>query len=178
LPPGLVRELVDTLYADVRIGVFSFVVNTFAGSALVPRLVRVAVLRSAGIRVGRAQIRSDVTFTTSNVEIGSQAYVNRGCFFDSQGGITIGARVHLGYGVICCTSTHEPGDASCRAGTGQVQPVNIKDGCWIGTRAVILPGVTVGEGCVVASGAIVIRDCAPHGLYGGVPAHRLRDLPS
>jgi len=40
----------------------------------------------------------------------------------------------------------------------------------------ILGGVTVGEGCLVAAGAVVTADCAPHGLYGGAPARRLREL--
>lgn len=43
-------------------------------------------------------------------------------------------------------------------------------------RAMLLPGVTVGKGCVVAAGAVVAADCAPNGLYGGVPARRIKDL--
>ena len=52
----------------------------------------------------------------------------------------------------------------------------IEDGVWIGARSVVLPGVRVGEGCVIAAGAVVAADCAPFGMYGGVPARRLRDL--
>jgi len=75
------------------------------------------------------------------------------------------------------TSTHRLGDARRRAGEWEARPVRIEDGCWIGAGAILLPGVAVGEGCVVAAGAVVRESCEPNGLYGGVPARRLEDLP-
>jgi len=54
----------------------------------------------------------------------------------------------------------------------------VGDGAWIATRAVVLPGVTIGEGAVVAAGAVVTRSVAPHTMVGGVPARVLRDLPN
>jgi acetyltransferase-like isoleucine patch superfamily enzyme len=54
--------------------------------------------------------------------------------------------------------------------------VTIGDGCWIGARAVILPGVTVGAGAIVAAGSIVTRSVAPNHLVGGVPARPIRVL--
>lgn len=50
----------------------------------------------------------------------------------------------------------------------------IKDGVWIGLRALIMPGVTVGEGAVVAAGAVVTKDLAPYTVYGGNPAKEIR----
>ena len=50
------------------------------------------------------------------------------------------------------------------------------DGCWICAGCTILPGVTIGEGCVIAAGSVVNKDCAPDGLYAGVPAKRIKDL--
>jgi maltose O-acetyltransferase len=52
--------------------------------------------------------------------------------------------------------------------------VRIGDRCWIGARATILPGVSIGDGTVVAAGAVVTKDCEPDALYAGVPARRLR----
>jgi maltose O-acetyltransferase len=52
--------------------------------------------------------------------------------------------------------------------------VRIGDRCWIGARATILPGVSIGDGTVVAAGAVVTKDCEPGAVYGGVPARRLR----
>jgi len=72
---------------------------------------------------------------------------------------------------------HEVGPADQRAGKRVDRPIRIGDGTWIATRAVVLAGVTIGRGCVIAAGAVVTRDCEPHGLYAGAPAARRRDLP-
>ena len=64
-----------------------------------------------------------------------------------------------------------------RAGALFLAPLVVSSGCWIGARAVLLPGLTIGEGCVVGAGAVVTKDCLPIGLYAGIPARRIRDLP-
>jgi maltose O-acetyltransferase len=56
-------------------------------------------------------------------------------------------------------------------------PIAVGEGAWIGAGAIVLGGVRIGHGCVVGAGAVVTRDCAPNGLYVGVPASRQRDLP-
>ncbi|WP_081357668.1 acyltransferase [Neomoorella thermoacetica] len=78
--------------------------------------------------------------------------------------------------VMICTSTHVIGEKNKRAGESKNLPVIIGDGCWIGTRAVILPGVKIGEGCIIAAGAVVTKDCESNGLYAGVPAKRIKNL--
>src|SRR2546425_10813446 len=67
-----------------------------------------------------------------------------------------------------CTSAHRPGTSQRRAGRFVAEPIVIGDGVWIGTRAMLLPGVTVADGCVVAAGAVVAQDCEANGLYAGV----------
>jgi len=52
--------------------------------------------------------------------------------------------------------------------------VRIGDRCWLGARAMILPGVTVGEGTIIGAGAVVNKDCEPGAVYAGVPARRVR----
>ncbi|WP_308493924.1 acyltransferase [Microbacterium terrisoli] len=76
------------------------------------------------------------------------------------------------------TATHVVGDATRRAAAATSAPIVVGDGVWIGARAIILPGVSIGDGCVIAAGAVVARDCEPHGLYGGVPAMRIRSYES
>lgn len=56
------------------------------------------------------------------------------------------------------------------------KPITVGKGCWIGANAIILPGVTIGDGCIIGAGAVVNKDCAPNGLYVGVPTKRVRDL--
>lgn len=61
-------------------------------------------------------------------------------------------------------------------GEGYTFPTLIKDGCWVGANVTIIPGVTIGEGCIIAAGAVVTKNCEPDGLYAGVPAKRIKDL--
>lgn len=75
------------------------------------------------------------------------------------------------------TGTHHFGDARQRWGHDRSGPVVIGDGGWIGARVTVLPGVTIADGCVVGTGALVREDCEPDGIYVGVPARRARDLP-
>jgi maltose O-acetyltransferase len=56
---------------------------------------------------------------------------------------------------------------------GKGAPVEIGKYAWICSRAIILPGITIGEGAVVASGAIVTKDVAPYTVVGGIPAKRI-----
>lgn len=59
-------------------------------------------------------------------------------------------------------------------GSESAQPITIGNHVWIGTRATILKGVTIGEGSVIAAGAVVVNDVPPHCLVGGVPARIIR----
>ena len=111
------------------------------------------------------------------MRVGRDTFVNSGCVFAARGGIEIGERCALGHEVMLNTVGHEVGPAEERAGECVDRPVRIGDGAWIGTRATVLDGVTIGPGCVVAAGAVVTRDCEPDGLYAGVRAVRKRDLP-
>jgi maltose O-acetyltransferase len=74
------------------------------------------------------------------------------------------------------TSTHDVGPSAARMGDWHYLPVTIEDGCWVGARTVLLPGVTIGRGTIVASGAVVASDCEPDSVYGGVPARLLRRI--
>ena len=84
--------------------------------------------------------------------------------------------MHLAHRVQVLTEGHEPGTALRRAGRMVTQPVTIGSGAWIGAGAILLPGTEVGEGCVVAAGAVASGILEPHTLYGGVPAKPLRQL--
>ncbi|GIG29751.1 acyltransferase [Cellulomonas marina] len=139
---------------------------------------RAAWLRLCGVRLGPGVLVQPCHIGSPRVVIGERSYIGVGCTLDARDKITIGARVALGDEVMLLTSTHALDDPAQRAGTPLGRPVHVGDGCWLGARVTVLPGVTIGEGCVVATGAVVVRDCAPHGLYAGVPARRVRDLPT
>ena len=151
-------------------------VNTVGASILVPGHLRWLLLRVYGVRIGRAAVRPRCFFGSNRLTIGAGAYVNIGVFFDGTAEITVGTKVHLGMQAMILTGGHEVGPPTCRAGELAPAPVAIGDGAWIGARAVIMPGVTVGAGAVVAAGAVVTRSCEPGGMYGGVPARLLKRL--
>lgn len=136
------------------------------------------ILRRLGIDIGRGTLVQPCFMGSRRIRIGEWSYVGPGCRLDAREQITIGDRVALADEVMLVTSGHDHSDPALRAGARRDAPVSIGDGVWLGARVVVLPGVSVGDGCVVAAGAVVSRSCDPHGLYAGVPARRVRDLPT
>jgi acetyltransferase-like isoleucine patch superfamily enzyme len=110
------------------------------------------------------------------LSIGPGCHITGPLHIDLTAPVTIGARVYMGYDVMLITADHELGDAAQRCGPRVFREIHIGDGVWLGSRVVILPGVRVGNGAVVAAGAVVARDVPPNALVGGVPAKLLRDL--
>lgn len=102
--------------------------------------------------------------------IGSPGVINHGCRLDSRGGLKIGNNVSISEDVYILTADHNPSDDSF---SGRSRPVVIEDYVFISTRALILPGVTVHRGAVVAAGAVVSRDVKAFDIVGGVPAHSI-----
>lgn len=151
--------------------------NTIAGSPFVTRRLRRRILRRAGMNVASTVlIHPRCWFGNTKITIGDGTWINYGTWFDNCAPITLGRNVNVGQGVMFCTSKHEIGPPERRAGRDTSEPITIGDGSWIGSRALILGGVTVGAGCVIAAGAVVTADCAPNGIYAGVPARRIRDI--
>lgn len=144
--------------------------------------LRVYLLRMAGFQIGRGTVLwGTPTITGSGdlyqrLRIGCDCWFNGGCLFNLGATITIGDRVAFGHQVMVLTDSHAIGDQQRRAGPLTALPVHIGDGVWVGARATILPGVTIGAGAVVAAGAVVTKAVAPHLLVGGVPARPIREL--
>ena len=89
------------------------------------------------------------------------------------GPITIGKDVMMGPEVIVYTSlyAHSRTDISMmKQGFEEPRPVTIGNDVWIGRRAMIMPGVTIGDGCFIAAGAVVTRSTLPYTIIAGVPA--------
>jgi maltose O-acetyltransferase len=161
------------LVADLRRGV----INTIAASHLTPAAIRYRLLRAYGVKLDRSVVlRTGFYVDGPNLEIGAGTFINVGCYFDGSAPISIGSDCDIAAEVMFCTSTHALGAPARRAGQPTVAGIVVGDGCWIGTRATLLPGVSVAPGCIVAAGAVLTRDTRPDGLYGGVPAVLIRDL--
>jgi maltose O-acetyltransferase len=101
--------------------------------------------------------------------VGDRVFVNVGGHWELNDRIEIGDGVSIGHDVMLLTTTHEVGPPQWRAGPLVSQPIQIGNGVWIGARAVVLPGVTIGDGAIVAAGTIVGRDVPPGCVYGPEP---------
>lgn len=102
-----------------------------------------------------------------NFKMGKNSVINQNCRLDNRGGITIGDNVSISAEVCILTADH---DLQSSDFAGRIRPVIIEDYVFIGTRAMILPGVVLGKGCAVAAGAVVTRNIPPFTIVAGVPA--------
>jgi len=94
------------------------------------------------------------------------------------GPVTIGSHVNLAQGITVTALNHNYKETGKRIDQQGVStnPVVIGDDVWIGANAVILPGVTLGNHCVIAAGAVVTKDVPPHSLVAGVPAKIIKTI--
>lgn len=109
--------------------------------------------------------------------IGENSVVNARCRIDNRGGVRIGDNVSISSDVTILTADH---DMDSPTFAGRNRPVIIGDYVWVGTAAMIMPGVSIGKGAVIAAGSIVTKNVAPYHVVAGIPAkfikERKRDL--
>lgn len=151
--------------------------RVLAGSTLVPIRFRAFSLSKLGVTgIASAALGHGIVFCNPrSVTMGPGCFVNNHVYFDA-GPVSIGKNVTIGPRTVFLTGAHDIGPPSRRASDGEHLTTTIGDGAWIGAGVILLPGVSVGAGCVVGAGAVVTSDCAPHGVYAGVPARCRRDL--
>ena len=109
-----------------------------------------------------------------NIAVGRDVFINSGCHFQDQGGITIGAGSLIGHNVVLATINHDLSPLNNRE--NHYAPIVIEDHVWIGSNATILPGVTIGRWAVVGAGAVVTKDVEEFTVVGGVPAKEIRKV--
>ncbi len=154
--------------------------------ALVPEYVGLRIrsyaLRLAGFQIGRGTLFLGMPTIVGRgdlrrlLRIGNYCSINVGLRLDLGERIEIGDHVSFGHEVMLLTTSHHFGGAGRRAGSVAMAPVCIGSGAWLGARCTVLPGVTVGEGAVIAAGAVVTSAVPPNTVVGGVPARVLREL--
>ncbi len=144
--------------------------------------LRTMLLRAIGIPVApTSRLAGTLKITgpgsaSDLLSIGPDCYLTGPLHIDLLDVVRIGSHVYMGYEVMLITADHEVGPSAQRFGARVHGAIEIGDGAWIGSRAVVLPGVRVGRGAVVAAGAVVTKDVAPDTLVAGVPARFVRDL--
>ena len=103
----------------------------------------------------------------SNIHLGAATYFNFNCAILDEMAVRIGARCFFGPNVSIYTATH-PIEPRARSILEYSKPVTIGSDCWIGGCAVILPGVTIGDCCVVGAGSVVTKDVPAYTVVAGL----------
>lgn len=137
---------------------------------------RLMVLR--GARVGkRVKILTGVSIDRfAHLKIGDDASIASNVLILGVGGVKIGNRTMIGHGSKLVTTGHNipDGRRPMRFSGASVGKITIEKDVWIGVQAVILPDVLIGEGAIVAAGAVITKDVPPFAVVGGVPARLIR----
>jgi maltose O-acetyltransferase len=128
------------------------------------------VFRKTGVKIN---IQKNVYFGKgNNISIGNYSGIGEGSILGQDEEIRIGNNVLIGPHLMIFTQNHNFGDRTklIREQGATRKPVIIEDDVWIGARVILLPGVTMGRGSVVAAGAVVTKSFPPFSIIGGVPA--------
>lgn len=114
---------------------------------------------------------SSEVLAPKTLSIEGRCHIGRYCQIDARGGIRIGRDVVIASHCLLITADHDPDDPGF---AGRLGSITVDDRAWIGSRAIILKGVTIGEGGVVAAGSTVTEDVAPWTIVAGVPAKPIK----
>ncbi len=107
------------------------------------------------------------------LKIGKGSIIGDKALLDARNGITIGKNVNFSSNISIYTEQHDHRDPMFRCNSSDAFSVNIGDRAWIGPNAIILHGVHIGEGAVVAAGSVVTKDVPPFTIVAGVPARKI-----
>jgi maltose O-acetyltransferase len=134
--------------------------------------------RTALMRCGtKVKISSHVfIFNPRNLTLGNNVYVGPGCYFGG-GEIELEDEVNIGPFAVVAAGRHTMRDGSYRFGTYEYGRIHIGRGTWVCANTVIASGVTIGKGCLIAAGSLVMNDVPDYGVVCGVPAKLLRTFP-
>jgi len=150
-------------------GLAAFSYNELIGRVPMKTLRRLYLRAWLGKLGAGTQVQMGCRFLNGRkVHLGKRNVINFGCMFDGRKfHIRTGDDVSIGPEAAILTLAHDPQSADFADRGGDV---SIGDRVWIAYRAIILPGVRIGEGAVVAAGAVVTQDVPPYEIVAGVPA--------
>ena len=107
-----------------------------------------------------------------NLEIGAHSWIGEKVWIDSLTRVTIGCHACISQGVYLCTGNHDWSDPEFGLIT---KSITVKDGVWIGAKAIVLPGVTLASNSVITAGAVVTQNTETGMVYSGSPANPVRN---
>lgn len=170
-------SLGSNLRVQLRLGLYGAQFEMLRFTGKIPmQWIRHSVYRMSGMKLsptaivyGGAEVRHP-----AGISIGEYTSVGHRCVLDGRNGLFIGASVNISTEVMIWSMQHDTRSPEFAAVGG---PVHVHDYAWLSTRSIILPGVTVGEGAVVAAGAVVTKNVEPYTIVGGIPAKAIGCRP-
>jgi acetyltransferase-like isoleucine patch superfamily enzyme len=139
--------------------------------------VRNWIWRRAGFDVDpSARLMNCVRLICGDIHVGCDTFIGAETMITG-GRIIIGRNCDIAPRAIIHAGSHETGSSQRRAGKVYSGNIEIGDGCWLGTSAILLDGAKIGKGCVVAAGSLVKTEFPDNVLVAGVPAVIKKELP-
>jgi len=128
--------------------------------------------RLSGIKIGKgSSLHMQVSFYNPlHISVGKDSIIGEKSVLDGRGRLSIGDHVDIASEVMIYNAEHDINDPHFSA---EIKPVIVEDYVFIGPRAIILPGVTIKKGAVVAAGAVVTKDVAEYTIIAGIPAKEI-----
>lgn len=134
------------------------------------------LLNSIGYNIGSYTKVVGPVICTGRLTIGKNCWIGTGLTIHGNGDVIIGNNVDIGPEVTFITGSHLIGKSEHRAGLGLKFAIEVGNGCWIGSKSILTNTITIGNGTVIAAGAVVCKDVSPNVLIGGVPAKTIKLL--
>ena len=131
--------------------------------------VRRVLLRIFGAKIGRrVVIKPGVRVKYPwRLSVGNDSWIGEDCWIDNLSDVSIGNDVCVSQSVYICTGNHDRSDPAFGL---IVQPVILRNGSWVGARAIVCPGVEFGEGAMATAGSVVTRSISSWEIHSGNPA--------
>jgi putative colanic acid biosynthesis acetyltransferase WcaF len=141
--------------------------------------IRVSLLRAFGARVGqRCTVKPGIRVKYPwRLIVGNDCWLGEDCWLDNLADVQLGNDVCVSQGAYLCTGNHDWSDSGFSL---IVKSIVLRDGAWVGARAVVAPGVEIGECAIAASGSVVTRNVPAYQIHAGNPACfvRMREIRS
>lgn len=155
------------LFKDFYLAVFNFLIPHIPN-----QFIRVFLYKSLGMKIGVkcTFLRPIFFYNPFNITIGNHCAINDNVVLDGRGGLVINDNVNISPYVKIYTAEHDLNSPDFKYVEGEVI---IEEYVWISTNAMVMPGVKIGEGAVVAAGAVVTKNVDPYTIVGGIPAKKI-----
>jgi len=136
--------------------------------------LKAALLKLFGARIGTgAYIKPGIKVKFPwYLTVGDHCWLGEDVWIDNLAPVTIGSHVCVSQGAYLCTGNHDWSSGNMRLFR---KPITLRDGSWVGARAVVGPGTVVGVGAIVTAGSVISRDVPAGQIWTGNPARHARD---